>query len=357
MSSSPPPPPHKSGGTSGSEPIQRKTATRSNTIRFAERYYTSQPEVWFITTGEVKAPLTTQDVRGHMHRSATLRCMLAKHNKDWYVINWHRINLIGDPVLLVRLPVRTKIPEWGPQLSPDIQSRIRPIITVEKHHVEFNIKLTNLTCEDDGHYSCSAVTNQGEIISTAKLTVKAKPQSPIVTSILTPHGKGSSLILECKADVGLPPRLLYWYVRPPGDFFTRVDDDHDIPQEVHGCRYSRTRTVDVTALRSPPGTNFRCAYPGNIDKPGMFNDYIVEDNIDIAGNPAMQEVREEPKLGAVCTGMECSDLEIPSDDSPGGPTDTSPIIPCPSTRPAILIFIVCFFHWLCCGSFILWSRL
>ena len=79
MSSSPPPPPpppHKSGGTSGSEPIQRKTATRSNTIRFAERYYTSQPEFWFITTGEVKGRYF--------------------HNLSWILILYTRANKIAD---------------------------------------------------------------------------------------------------------------------------------------------------------------------------------------------------------------------------------------------------------------------
>ncbi|RUS74173.1 hypothetical protein EGW08_018062, partial [Elysia chlorotica] len=129
------------------------------------------------------------------------------------------------------------------------------------------------------------------------------------------------------------------------------DDHHDAPEEVYGCRVRRTRTVDVTALRSPPGTNFRCAYPGHIDEPGMFNDYIVDSEIDISGNPAMQEVREEPKLGAVCTERDCHDRGSPAEDSQKGLKNTSPRVFSPSSRSAILFFVVCVFHWLYSGAF------
>ncbi|GFS25172.1 hypothetical protein ElyMa_001681200 [Elysia marginata] len=183
-----------------------------------------------------RAPLTTQDVKGHVQKSATLRCKLATHHQDWFVINWHRVSPMDEPVLLVGLPVRNKIPEWGPDISADFQARLRPIITVEKSHVEFNIKLSNLTCEDDGEYSCSAVTLHGEITATSKLTIKE-----------------------------------------------------------------------------------------------------------------LEEVREEPKLGAVCTGSECEDLNSPPSDSLGGPTDDSTRLSS-LIGSATLASLACLFH-------LLWLRL
>ncbi|KAK0042238.1 hypothetical protein Bpfe_028293, partial [Biomphalaria pfeifferi] len=205
------------------------------------------------------------------------------------------------------------IPEWSKDIPPSLQSRIQPVITVQPNHVEFNLHIRNVSCADDGQFRCIAITPQGEIISTAELNVVAEPTKPDIINTYIPKMEHGMITLECKANTGLPPRMLLWYYKEQGaDYFSILNDQNDIVEETDGCLVLSTRTVDVIISAQSRGTLFRCGYRGYIQKSGLY-DEIVYSHEETA--PQMGEVRVEPKLASTCEGPMCQNDGNSSQDN------------------------------------------
>ncbi|CAL1533381.1 unnamed protein product [Lymnaea stagnalis] len=256
------------------------------------------------------SPLTATDVTGHLDKSATLRCQLqtGAHNRGWFVITWQKLENAGGTIPLVHLPVSHKVPEWSQEIPPGLQTRLQPIITVQPNHVEFNIVISNVTCSDEGEYRCIAVTPQGEVISSAELTIIADSGEPEIMNKYLPNLVHGLVTLECRANVGLPERMLLWYSKEPGTgYFTMLENQRDLVQETDGCHVVSTRSVDVIISTATRGTRFRCGYPGFIEKSGMY-DEIVHEMEETA--PQLSEVRVEPKMASSCEGPSCRTSQV-----------------------------------------------
>ncbi|GFO30013.1 reverse transcriptase [Plakobranchus ocellatus] len=299
-------------------------------------------------------PLITHDVRGHVDKSAVLRCQLRTENqhRDWYILTWHKVQPDGKQLPLVFLRVNRKTPEWSAEIPFDLRSRIQPIITVERGRVEFNVKISNLTCADETEYRIQPIitVERGRVEFNVKISnltcadeAEYRPQTPKISNSFPPKKRGSNSIVECKADVGLPPQTLIWYIKRPGrKYFSMIDKQRDLIEETDGCHFMSTRSVDVTSRGYPRGTRFRCGYPGYIEKPGMYEEYVLDFNVE---GLHMEEVREKPKLAAVCKNAECRKQARPSEDlSEGHPDSCSRLTS--TLEPSVLILAVWLFHCL-----------
>ncbi|XP_059166634.1 uncharacterized protein LOC131948921 [Physella acuta] len=252
------------------------------------------------------SPLTAYDVSGHVDKSVTLKCHLQTglHGRGWYVISWKRIGDHGAVISLVDLPVRDKIPEWGKDLPAQLKARMVPMITIQQSHVEFNLLITNVTCSDEGEFRCIAITPQGEVTAAAQLSIYAEPGAPEIVNKYIPDREHCSITLHCRANIGLPDKILVWYTKPPGfNYFSLLDNQRDIIKETDGCHIWGMRAVDVAITNQMFGTHFRCGYPGFIETEGMFDELVPSIN-----DTAVGELRIISKSDAGCSEPPCEHM-------------------------------------------------
>ncbi|XP_071111311.1 nectin-1-like [Haliotis cracherodii] len=236
------------------------------TCAFLMTVYTS------MVAGDFEVP---EAAEGYIGQSTTLQCKLEGYHR-WYVISWIRRRPDGSEVTIVRLPADSKTPEWATGVDYSFKSRIRQKITIETELTEFTLVLRNLQCSDRGMYVCKYV-GTSTVQKVLHLSVKVDAMRPSIHYNYLVIEVNSSLIVDCKAKVGYPPKKLTWFYRSKGhDRFEVIPNNRPMREiKNNECDIYATQPLEIFANTNATHVIYRCAFEGDYNRNNMYDEVSV----------------------------------------------------------------------------------
>ncbi|XP_046342531.1 uncharacterized protein LOC124123264 isoform X1 [Haliotis rufescens] len=236
------------------------------TCAFLLTVYTS------MVAGDFEVP---EAAEGYIGQSTTLQCKLEGYHR-WYVISWIRRRPDGSEVTIVRLPADSKTPEWATGVDYSFKSRIRQKITIETELTEFTLVLRDLQCSDRGMYVCKYV-GTSTVQKVLHLSVKVDAMRPSIHYNYLVIEVNSSLIVDCKAKVGYPPKKLTWFYRSRGhDRFEVIPNNRPVREiKNNECDIYATQPLEIFANTNATRVIYRCAFEGEYNWNNMYDEVSV----------------------------------------------------------------------------------